>query len=326
MKKILILGGTQFVGRQLVEQLSKRGDLSLTIVHRGKTNPGIFPELQHIIADRNNDDLKALTKQSWDTVVDFSCYYPAPLRNLLTGLKGRVGRYIFISTVSVYDMDALEEAEAVTESSPLLTCSEEQEVDTTLYTYGQRKVACENAVLSHPNMNPLILRPGLIYGKYDPTDRFYYWLWRYKKCSQIVHPQIPEQRLQWTYAPDFSRLIERAIDEAMPRKIYQTLTHGPVSFKYLLNALSSLFDTHPELKAITHEQMQEKELHFWQDFPITLPEERLFDQSTMADFKLNLKTFKDTLRESSQYYESLGWPTPKTGISVEKERELFHLL
>lgn len=323
MKKVLVLGGTRFVGRQLVEGLSQLSQLDITLMHRGKTNPTLFPELKHIHADREQDDLSAITSQDWDSVIDFSCYYPLSLRRLLQGLSGRVGRYIFISTVSVYDMSVVAPGELICENSPLLSCSKEQEVDATMGSYGQRKVACEEAVLAHHDMNPLILRPGLIYGKYDPTDRFYYWLYRYKQMDQIVLPQVQAELLHWTYAPDFARLIIQALfTESLPRRIYQTLTHGPINFEDFSEALKLLYRRSPQLNVISNAEIKIRDLQYWLDI-VSMSFERYFDRQTLKDFNLQVTPFEQTLEETSQYYQSLGWPVPKVGLKPAEELTLF---
>ena len=150
MKKILILGGTGFVGRILTENLIKL-DILPVLFNRGKRSPGIFPELNHITGDRLiPDDIKQIAGETWDTVIDFSCMYPVNLDEITEMLKGKVGRYIFISTASVYPMSDPEFwKEPVKEDAQTLPCTPEQKVDPDVgATYGEKKAECERILLN----------------------------------------------------------------------------------------------------------------------------------------------------------------------------------
>ena len=104
MKKILILGGTMFVGRTLTERLVASGKYDVTLFNRGKSNAGLFEGVKQIHGDRETADIEQICNQYWHCIIDFSGYYPVTFEKLLNGLKGKVGRYIFISTVSVFDI------------------------------------------------------------------------------------------------------------------------------------------------------------------------------------------------------------------------------
>jgi 2'-hydroxyisoflavone reductase len=125
MKKILILGGTGFVGRILTEELIKAGNPPV-LFNRGKRNAGIFPEIRKITGDRLTDDIKQIANESWDTVIDFSCMFPDNLDEITEMLNGKLSRYIFVSTASVYPMDDPEKwIEPVTEEAEILPCTPE---------------------------------------------------------------------------------------------------------------------------------------------------------------------------------------------------------
>src|SRR5688572_16313401 len=141
-KKVLILGGTRFVGRLLVEQLLSRPELDLTLFHRGQTGPGLFPQLRHLRGDRDTDDISAVYQQDWDAVIDFSGYYPRPVARLAAALDGRCGRYVFISSVSAYDLHP-GDGQPVREDHPLRSWTPADEVDTSMASYGPRKAAAE---------------------------------------------------------------------------------------------------------------------------------------------------------------------------------------
>src|SRR4051812_7392017 len=105
MKKVLILGGTNFVGRNIVEQLSQNKSLNLCLFNRNKTNTDLFPKVRKITGDRETTDLEKIAGENWDVIVDVSAYYPNSLERLLKIIAGKTKKYIFISTVSVYDFE-----------------------------------------------------------------------------------------------------------------------------------------------------------------------------------------------------------------------------
>ena len=130
-KKILIMGGTFFVGRALVERLLQSHETyDITLFNRGKTNPDLFPELSKIHGNRETDDIEQLRGKTFDVVIDVSSYYPLSLQKLTQLLKGNIGRYVYVSTASVYDLEVIGE-QVITEDSTLLVCSKEDQ--TTIY-------------------------------------------------------------------------------------------------------------------------------------------------------------------------------------------------
>ena len=115
-KKILIIGGTAFVGRVLLEHLLQLGGYEITLFNRGKTNAGLFSGVSQIHGNRETDDIKLLANKNWDVVIDFCGYYPLSLQKIVDTLRGRIGRYIFVSTGSVYDLEQIGE-QTITEDS-----------------------------------------------------------------------------------------------------------------------------------------------------------------------------------------------------------------
>jgi 2'-hydroxyisoflavone reductase len=324
-KKILILGGTQFVGRLLSESLSKRNDVEITLFHRGKTNPGLFPNFKHVHGDRELEQNLPLAEQDWDAVLDFSCYYPQTLRRFLSKLQGHTQRYIFISTISVYDLNSKQENQSFSTNDPLLSWTHEDETNTSMLTYGQRKAACEAVISEFPALNAVIFRPGLIYGPYDPTDRAYYWIWRLKNQKQILVPQNTNLLQQITSAQDFARILEQALfAETIPESTYLALTHSPMTFQAILNTMLPPGQAEPQLCKVSSDWLEQQNIHYWQDLPLTLPFERLFENQTLIrDFGSQIQPFTQTMAETREYYAHLGWPQPKTGLSPQKEAELI---
>jgi len=326
-QRLLILGGTQFVGRHLSEHLLQQAELEVTLFHRGLTHPELFPEFRHVFGDRETDAIRQVSRQDWDLVMDFSAYYPQTLAQLADTLLGRVGRYVMVSSISAHDLSAEPAAgERLNETSPTLDCSAAEAVNTDMLTYGKRKAACERMLLQRPGLQPVIFRPGLIYGPYDPTDRAYYWLWRMQTQARLLVAE-PQIRQHWSYAPDLARILVQALlGPQPPRPLYLALTHEPLRFGEILDALAAACGRHPERIPVSAQWLEQQGLQYWQDLPLSLPFERLFERSALlADFQLELTAYADSWAASRDYYSQLGWPTPQTGISLEREQTLLRL-
>lgn len=328
MRQILLLGGTQFVGRQLSERLLAGGDVKLSLFHRGRTGADLFPECDHILGDRESDAIAQITRRDWDAVLDFSGYFPGSLAQLLPRLSGRVGRYLFISSISAYDFEVTQSGSFLTEDSPLLSCTPEQAVDQTMMTYGQRKAACERVLLEQQDLPTVSFRPGLIYGRYDPTDRFYAWLWRYHQCERVLLPDMPAFRSQWTWAEDFARLLEQALLGPLPaRRVYNALTHDPLTWGAVTADLVHVCGRQPLEYQVSADWIQQQGLLWWQDLPLLLPEERLFArQALLQDFDWQDTPFVASVQACRDWYAGQGWPEPRYGLTPEREEALLQSL
>ena len=168
---ILIIGGTKFLGRHLVDSALARGH-TVTLFNRGKTNPNLFPQVETILGDRELDLEKlASVGRAWDAVIDVAGYFPRIVGLSAAGLEGSVGRYVFISSISVYsDITKI----GINESDPVGKIKDESMEEITGESYGPLKALCEKATLETYGERGLVIRPGLIVGPNDPTDRFTY--------------------------------------------------------------------------------------------------------------------------------------------------------
>lgn len=196
--KLLILGGTQFVGRHMAEAALDRG-WKVSLYHRGKTNPDILPEARHLLGDRN----EGYPEGEWDVVFDVSAYVPRQAGEAARILKA--DRYLFVSTVSVYDIKG---PYGPTEDSPRVAPPDPATEEVNGDTYGGLKTACEDIVLSH-RPDAIILRPGLVVGPYDHTDRFDRWARAFRDGGEVPVPTRLDQPLQVIHARD---LAEFALD------------------------------------------------------------------------------------------------------------------
>lgn len=326
MKNILILGGTGFVGRLLTESLIKTDD-KVTLFNRGKTNPGIFPEVNHIKGDRNTDDILKIVNTDWDTLIDFSGFFPDNIEMIAELLEGKVGRYIFISTGNAYSFEQMEKLNApIDESVETEKCTPEQRLDKNpMNYYGNKKAECERILLSLDWLDTIIFRPSLIYGRYDPTDRFYYWLYRAKKQDNFLMPDRGKSLFTNTFSEDFAKIIQESITLEKHRKIYNASTHEPVSLREFVLKACDLLNTSPEILNAPAEFLEKYEVIQWQDIAMWISDfDMLFDNSRLKeDFDTKFHTFDESLEITIEYYSALGWKLPRYGLSPDKENELI---
>ena len=188
---LLILGGTRFLGRHLA-QLALEAGHQVTLLHRGRSNAALFPEAEHLIADRDQPAALAAALHSvdtsWDAAIDTSAYFPRQVRQVAQLLDDRVGQYQLVSSISVYaDFDTL----ATDEGAPRLALNEAEATTLTgaltgaitSDNYGGLKALCEDAAFEGFGQRCLVARPGLLVGPHDPTGRFTWWAERFARAA-----------------------------------------------------------------------------------------------------------------------------------------------
>lgn len=320
MKKILILGGTNFIGRLLTESLIKT-DHDITLFNRGKTNSELFPEIKKVIGDRETNDIEKITNQNWDIVFDLSCYYPNSLEKLLNSLKGKVGKYVFVSTVSVYDTN---NQLAINENEKVFSCNESEKTNTLMYTYGNRKAECERILLAHSDLAKVILRPAVVYGKYDYTDRFYYWIYHVVKQNKILFPENGLNSLiNFTFVEDLVKTMIYSGFHQMQNEIYNVTTHDQVNISKIINTVSGILNKKVELVNASNQFLNDNQIKVWSDI-FYLPYNMFYDNSKILNqINFSFDSFEKSVEKTIDYYKSLNYPKGKFGISLEKENELI---
>src|ERR1700733_7076160 len=181
--KVLVLGGTHFLGLQLTEELQKKGH-EVTLFNRGIQNPNIFPNIEQLHGDRDGN-LSALRERQWDAVIDTSGHIPRIVEQSAKLLEESTNHYTFISTIGVYkDFHKF----GIDEAYPLAVLEDVHNEVITEKTYGALKGLCEAVIHKYFPKNSLIIRPGLIVGPHDPTDRFTYWPIRISEGGEVLAP------------------------------------------------------------------------------------------------------------------------------------------
>jgi 2'-hydroxyisoflavone reductase len=260
--KLLVLGGTVFLGRHLVEAALARGD-EVTTFTRGRTAPDLFPDVETLRGDRDGG-LGALAEGTWDAVVDTSGYVPRVVRQSAGLLAGRVGVYCFVSSVSVY----ADFSTSPTEHSPVLPLDDPagEAVDE---HYGALKAACEDVVREVLPGRALVVRPGLIVGPHDPSGRFTYWPVRVARGGELLAPGPPSRTVQVIDARDLATWTLAACDRAVSGTF--NAVAEATTFGELLSACSRAAGALPVVTWVDEDFLVAAGVKPWTELPLWLP-------------------------------------------------------
>jgi 2'-hydroxyisoflavone reductase len=334
--RLLIMGGTRFIGRHLVAALQAGGH-DLTLVNRGLTAPAVFADLPQIHVDRRTDALgPALAATgSWDAVLDLSCYYPTDAERLLQALVGRVKRYVFLSTISVYaalnKMDEAGSLPILNEQSPVVPWTAADEAAPEAAGYGARKVACERIVRRWQNqgLDTVILRPSVVYGAHDYTDRMAYWIWRAMSDRPFILPDDGQRVFMRTYAPDLAQALVAAVTgPALVGGVFNMLESQALTWRQTLQQLGAALGTTPGHLAVSvpSETLIGAGLQPSVDIPLWLPADLRFDAPAFwSRAGITETPAAQALAEAASAFRGEG-RAPTAGISVEREQEILATL
>ncbi len=226
--RILVLGGTKFVGRAFVEAALDDGH-ELTLLHRGVTGADLFPEAEHLLADRGGE-LEVLAGRRWDACVDVSGYLPRHVRDSTRALADGVERYVYISTISVY----ADLARPSDESAPLAHLDDETTETIDGGTYGGLKAACERHVDAAFGSRATIVRPGYVVGPHDHTGRFPWWVHRAARGGEVLLPASMARRFQAIDTRDLGAFVLLLTRDGTPGVFNTTGPLPPVTLFDLL--------------------------------------------------------------------------------------------
>ncbi len=265
-KKLLILGGTAFLGPELVEAARPRG-FTITLFNRGRTNPQLFPDLEKLRGDRDGD-LKALEGRQWDAVIDTSGYVPRHVRDSAELLGSAVKQYVFISTISVYSDTS---KVGMDESAPVGKLEDEKTEKVTGETYGPLKALCEKAVEKAMPGRVTTIRPGLIVGPGDPTDRFTYWPVRVARGGEVLAPGSPQDPVQLIDVRDLAEWTIRMIETARVGVFNATGPKEPLGMGALLEACKAASTSNATFTWVDAEFLEAQSVSAWMDMPAWVP-------------------------------------------------------
>jgi 2'-hydroxyisoflavone reductase len=326
--KILILGGTKFLGRHLVDAALSRGH-EVTLFNRGKTNPTLFPNVETISGDREQD-IEKLSGREWDAVIDVAGYVPRVVRTSAQALEKAVKRYLFISSISVY---AGFQKAGINESDPVGKLDDETVEEVTGESYGPLKALCEKTVEEIYGDRALIIRPGLIVGPHDPTDRFTYWPMRVKRGGDMIAPDRPDATIQVIDVRDLSDFIIDLVEQNASGIYNATGPDSPLTMGELLDACKRVSGSVSTVHWASVEFLQEHGVQPWSDMPVWIPDTgedagfSRIDVSKAIGAGLKFRSLEDTIRDTiawaEQRPEDHEW---RAGLNPDKETILLALL
>lgn len=280
--KILILGGTIFLGRHLVEAACKRGH-EVTLFNRGQHGPDLYPHVEQLRGDRWRD-FHALAGREWDAVIDTNGYIPSIVRASASALAAAVGQYVFISTVSVYSNVSVI---GVDETAPVSTITPEQLREAENITppargviarvygeeYGGLKALCEQGVEEILPGRTLNIRPGLIVGPYDYSDRLTYWPGRIARGGEVLAPGRPQRPVQLIDARDLAGWTMHMIETGQVGTYNATGPAEPLTMGEILDACKLASGSNATFTWVDEDFLLGEKVRPWSQIPLWLPEQ-----------------------------------------------------
>jgi 2'-hydroxyisoflavone reductase len=264
--RILILGGTGFIGPNQVQYALDRGH-SVTLFNRGVTNSSLFPNVPRLVGDRNlPDGHKALESGEWDVVIDNPTSNPKWVRDAGKALRGRTKHYIFVSTISVFS----DNSAPIDENGPLNTPAD---IDATFDAkiYGQNKVRCEIEARTQFGDNVTIVRPGLIVGPGDLSDRFSYWPVRIDRGGEVLAPGTPNDPVQYVDARDLSEWMIRLAESRTLGTFNATGPKSPTTMAEMLYGIKAVTTSDARFTWVPAEFLGANQVRAWSDMPVWVP-------------------------------------------------------
>jgi 2'-hydroxyisoflavone reductase len=343
---ILILGGTQFLGLHLLTHLTARGH-AVTLFNRGRRALPAALNAEILTGDRNQpgDLQRAAQGRQWDAVIDTCGYLPATVAESAQVLAGSVARYVFISSLSAY---ADFTARGSNESAPLgqLTAEQAQTVAALKPTdllsganfgelYGPLKALCEQAAEAAMPGRVLCLRPGLIVGRHDPTDRFTYWVKRLAQGGEVLAPGRPERPIQFIDAHDLAAWTSQLVEKRTVGTFNANGQAGSITMGDLLHTCQSVAAAAGKPEAtprwVAEDFLAQHDVAPWSELPLWIPE----SSTEMAGFMqidcakafadgLQTRPLQDTVRDVLTWLDTQRGDAPaKAGLGQDKELSLL---
>lgn len=329
-RRILVLGGTSFIGPPIVETALARGH-EVTLFNRGRTNNHLFPDLEKIRGDRNNpDDVAKLSGRDWDLVIDNCGYFPDQVEASAKAVADRAGQYIFVSSLSVFPMTRGEHDE----TSPTATITDEQcetAIETRRITgqnYGPLKARCEAAAEAAMPGRATTVRPGLIVGPGDPTQRFTYWPARVARGGEVLAPGDGTSTTQFVDVRDLGDWIVDLGDHKTMGVFNAVGFDGLVTLAELLHGCKIVIGSDCTFTWVDEDFLQENGVNAFMgsnSLPLWIPGGRShFVNERARKAGLTFRPIGDTIRDTIAWFrEQPERPWNRAGMSAEAEAKVL---
>jgi 2'-hydroxyisoflavone reductase len=326
---LLVIGGTRFLGRRIVESALANGH-SVTLFYRGKDGAELFDgKVEKIFGDRDGE-LDKLAGRRWDAVVDTPGYYPRVVRASAEYLRDKVERYLFISSISVYN--PAQRATSMDENTPTSKLEGEVVEEFSGATYGPLKALCEKEVNDVYGSDATILRPGYIVGSFDPTDRFTYYPWRLLQGGRMLVGGRKDAPLQVIDARDVGRFSISALEQDAGGTYNVSGPAHPMGWEeWLLRAKAALGST-ANFVWQDAQKLEDAGLKPGADLPLYHGADTSTDSFMRADNSravekgLTFTPLEDTVRDTAKWLSTRGEDPLKVGMTLEREAELLSAL
>jgi 2'-hydroxyisoflavone reductase len=330
--RILILGGTGFTGPFQVKYALSRGH-KVTVFNRGKTHPGELPkEVEQLTGDRNGQ-LEALKGKKWDVCIDNPTTLPAWVREAAQILKGNVERYIFISTISVY----ADTSTGPDENTPLAKYEGADPFKETLEamkasgykTYGPLKALSEQETEKWFPGKSLIIRPGLIVGPRDETDRFTYWPVRIDRGGEVLAPGNPSDPVQFIDGRDLAEWTVRMAENRETGIYNGTGPAKELGIGGMLDGIKTALNSNATFAWADAEFLKQQKVEAWSDMPVWAGDELGMSRANISRALTKGLTFRplgDTARDALAWFKSLPQDRQshlRAGLTNEREAEVL---
>lgn len=327
--RVLILGGTGFIGPHFVAAL-RAGGHKLTLFNRGKRNPGLFPDIEALSGDRNNK-LDALKNRDWDIVVDNSGYKPREVKLSADLLRDHVQRYIYISSISVYaDLGK----PGIDEDAPLATLKDPTVEEITGDTYGGLKALCEKAVEEVYGKRCTIIRPSYIVGPGDSTDRFTYWPVRVARGGEMLAPGEPTDPIQFIDVRDLADFVRLSVERGFDGRYNLCNTPRSVTMGALLDTSKRLSKSDAKFTWVSEQFMEQQKLLDSGEIPIWWPKSGKFAGGALVKCDRAVAKGLHFRSLDTTVADTLAWQAKRpaeeqkklrAGLTAEREAELLKL-
>ena len=332
-RRILILGGTGFTGPYQVRYALGRGH-KVTTFNRGKTHPGELPnEVEQLIGDRNGQ-LDALKNRQWDVAIDNPTTLPAWVRDAVQILKGNVERYVFISTISVYGEPKTGPDEAATTekyegADPYKETLEAMKAGG-YKTYGPLKALSEREAEKWFPGKTLIIRPGLIVGPRDETDRFTYWPVRIHRGGEVLASGSPDDPVQFIDARDLAEWTIHRVENREAGIYNATGPAKPLGMGGMLDGIKTALKSDVKLTWVSEEFLTEQKVQPWSDMPVWTGKESALARAKIdraLSKGLTFRPLAETARDTLAWFKSQPPDRQsklRAGITPEREAEVLN--
>ncbi|HVF18143.1 MAG TPA: SDR family oxidoreductase [Steroidobacteraceae bacterium] len=328
--RVLIFGGTGFIGPHFVETLRARGH-KLTLFNRGKRNPTLFPDVETLIGDRNGQ-VDAIKGRDWDVVIDDSGYTPKQVKLTTDLLKGHVQHYIFVSSISAYaDLTP----PGIDEDYRLATLKDPTVEEITDTTYGGLKALCEKTVEQAFGKNSAVVRPSYIVGPGDPTDRFTYWPVRTSKGGEMLAPGSASDPIQFIDVRDLAEFMRGCVEQRFNGSYNACNPPGAVTMGDLLemskklSAANTKFVWAPTEFLEKNKALETGEIPIWAPPVGELAGATLISSARAVEKGMRFRTLETTVRDTLAWHAKRPAEQQqklRAGFSAEREAQLLKML